>query len=76
MVVEIVDYVVGDDGPLNYVITRSQEVMQAYSNVLGKLLVPKNLSTLQVAYSRVCRDVRSKFSLSRIITFTVYLSFR
>lgn len=60
MVVEIVDYVVGDGGSLNHVITRSQDVMHAYGNVLGKLLAPKNLSTLQVAYNRIRGDVRSK----------------
>lgn len=61
MVVKIVDYIVGDSGLSNHVITRSQEVMQAYGNILGKLLAPKNLSTLQEAYNRVREDVRSKF---------------
>uniref|UniRef100_A0A0R3RSZ9 non-specific serine/threonine protein kinase n=1 Tax=Elaeophora elaphi TaxID=1147741 RepID=A0A0R3RSZ9_9BILA len=74
MVVEIVDYVVGDDGPLNHVITRSQEVMQAYGSVLGKLLAPKNLSTLQVAYNRVRRDVRNCLNMLQATEVEAYCS--
>ncbi|KAL3998360.1 Phosphatidylinositol 3- and 4-kinase family protein [Acanthocheilonema viteae] len=74
MVVEIVDYVIGDGGPLNYVIIRSQEVMQAYGNVLGKLLAPKNLSTLQVAYNRVREDVRSCLNMLQATEAEEYCS--
>ncbi|CAG9531984.1 unnamed protein product [Cercopithifilaria johnstoni] len=74
MVAGIVDYVVGDGGPLNHVIARSQEVMQAYANVLGKLLAPKNLSTLQVAYNRVRGDVRNCLNMLQAAEVEVYCS--
>lgn len=74
MVVEIVDYVVGDGGPLNHVIIRSQRVMQAYGNVLGKLLAPKNLSTLQVVYNRVREDVRNCLNILQATEIEAYSS--
>ncbi|EJD76312.1 hypothetical protein LOAG_16705 [Loa loa] len=72
MVVEIVNYVVGDGGPLNHVVKRSQEVMQAYGNVLGKLLAPKNLSTLQVAYNQVREDVRNCLNMLQATEVEAY----
>uniref|UniRef100_A0A915PYZ3 non-specific serine/threonine protein kinase n=1 Tax=Setaria digitata TaxID=48799 RepID=A0A915PYZ3_9BILA len=66
MIVEIVNYIVGDDGLLDHVVARSREVMQAYGNILGKLLTPKNLSTLKVVYSLVREDVLSCLDMLQI----------
>ncbi|MCP9257965.1 BMA-SMG-1, isoform e [Dirofilaria immitis] len=65
MVVEIVDYVVGDGGPLNHAITRSQEVMQAYGNVLGKLLAPKicrHFNSANLGYQQLHHVIARKFA--------------
>lgn len=57
--VDVMDQIVGREGPLDVIIARSLEVAQEYGNVLGKLLTPRKLPTLQAAYSRVREDVLS-----------------
>ncbi|VDN02445.1 unnamed protein product [Thelazia callipaeda] len=67
VIVEIMDYIVGDGDFLNLIVARSQEVIQAYSNVLGKLLTPKKLSTLQVVYSRIREHVLNLLNILKKI---------